>query len=155
MNPGESMAVGHGEIGRYTLALGKAEDLGRGEVHDPRDVVGLGGREHVPGAQDVGRQDDRRCPPSVVGNGAGMNDGVAAIHGLQHRCVVAKVVSVAEIKTAYLPPGGLQHGANGTTDLPSRPSQQDSTHLIIVTVRLPPSQPQNAPGHRPRVPTAQ
>lgn len=57
---------------------------------------------------------------------------------------------MAEIEAAYLQPGGLQRGANDTTDLPSRPSQQDSTHLIIVTVRLPPSQPQNAPGHRPQ-----
>jgi hypothetical protein len=61
------------QTGRFSLSFGKAEHLSRGEIDNPGHAALLGGSEHVPGAEQVRRNDVSRAARTVMSQRAGVN----------------------------------------------------------------------------------
>ena len=116
------MGVVDREVVRQPLTLGQPEDLRAGHVDHPLRTRGLGGQQHVPGAQHVDRHDPLRAPGRVV-------------RRARARCTIAAQPSAAR-RTA----------AGSSRSSPS--AQVEADHVMAPVLR----RPATGPPTRPRCP---
>jgi hypothetical protein len=127
------------QICGFTLALGKAEDLTRREIHDPRDTELLGSQEHVPGTEHVRRNDLSRTTGTVMSYGTSVDDLIASVHGFEHRPGISEIETVSEIKRRNGPPSCFQNRPRGPTHPAGRSRQKYPRHRTILTRGTPQS----------------
>lgn len=127
------MVVIDREIGGFTLAFGKPEDLTRGEIDDTRDPSPLSSQEHMPGAEHVGRNDVRWGASTVVSDRPSVDDLIRLFDSFEHGRIVPKIKALSQIERRNGPASRFENQSGCLTDFSRRACQQHSSHAHIVS----------------------
>ena len=95
-------------------------------------MVSFGRKEDVPGAEHVGGHDLSGGPAHVMGDGTGVDDGLAALNGSEHRFLVEEVLAVGQIEGLDSPTSRLEHGQDSGANPSLRSGEQYVLHGSIL-----------------------
>ena len=90
--------------------------------------------EHKNQGQHIGREDLACRPARVVGDRAGVDDGVASCRCPLHRHLVAEIVAGGEVERPDKVPFGGESSRHRLSNLAGRARQEHCSHPVILAV---------------------